>query len=108
MPSPRSNRWIWFFSALFVLAAAALIILYFYNRGQLLTFEMLAANRQLWKEKGPASYRLTYSQIRGVGLEPDYYAVVVRDGKSISAHVNGRPEEPERLQYYGMERLFDD
>ena len=104
----RSNRWLWFFLVLFVLAIAAPTILYFYNRGQLLTFELLASQRKLWSEKGPKSYRLTYSQIRGVGIEPDYYVVVVRDRKAVSAHVNGRPEETDRLHFYGMDRLFDD
>ena len=111
MPPPRNNRWLWFFLALFVLAIAAPTILYFYNRGQQLTFEILAANRKLWQENGPHSYRLTYSFIRGVGLEPDYYVVVVRNGKAVSATCNGRPEDvskPERLEYYGMARLFDD
>jgi hypothetical protein len=106
----RSSRWLWFFVVLAGLCFLVPVILYSFQKSQELTLEKLQNFRRLWIQGGPKNYRLTYSLTRGLGLEPDYYVVVVRDGQATFASCNGRVEDasdPARLSFYGMHKLFD-
>jgi hypothetical protein len=105
--APKRNRgWLWYFLLLAVLTILATATLATYNLKQQLTPEQLEAAWQLWKEKGPRSYRLLYT-IR-IDDRPEHavdrYEVWVKDGRATQAIVNG--ETSERLDWYGMDRLF--
>jgi hypothetical protein len=104
---PRNRGWIWFFLILAGLTVAAIVTLVVYNLGQQLKPEQLAEARKLWVENGLKSYQLSYTVKRGVEQEADHYLVRVRDGKVISASVNGHAEPAGRLHHYGMLRLYD-
>jgi hypothetical protein len=104
----RNLGWLWYLLTLALLAIVAIAWLIFYNMGQQLKPEQLAAARLLWQQNGPSDYRLVYTVKRGLSEEPDHYVVTVRGGKAVSAVYNNRLREPEeRLRHYGMPALFN-
>jgi hypothetical protein len=105
-PPPRNRRWIWFFVVVFVLTAVATIIGRISIARQQLKPEQLAAAEARWQAKGPRDYHLTYT-IAKLNSADERYVVEVRGGKAVAAAVDGRPEDIERLRYYGMTSLYD-
>jgi hypothetical protein len=99
----RSPNWLWFFGVLVVLAVAWISGLYYFTRQQQLKPEQLTAAETLWKEKGPRSYDLDYSQ---KGSNPGEFQVQVRDGKVVAASRNGQALEKRLFPYYDMPALF--
>ncbi|MCS6850222.1 MAG: hypothetical protein NZ700_03515 [Gemmataceae bacterium] len=114
MAVPASNRrWVWFFVTLVLLAAIAISVQVVFSRAQQLRQADLDAAWQLWKEKGPANYRLQFTQRSG---STETYTSWVRGGRVQAVVAQpGRPEEgrpkrrlPPRLySYYDMPALFD-
>lgn len=106
VPARKNRRWIWFFVVVFAMAVVATVVLIVFNLQQQLKPEQLAAARAMWKEKGPANYRMTYTQ--KLNQEPeDHYVVKVRGGTVVESFFNGSAEPPERWPYRSMEALFD-
>ena len=108
MSALKNRRWIWVFVVFFGLAIVATVILIAYNLGQQLKPEQLAAARQLWNEKGPRSYTMAYTVRRNESEDLDHYVVKVVNRRVVASEFNGRPEEPGRFGYRGMDSLFDD
>ncbi len=77
-----------------------------FNLHQQLTPEKLEAARELWAKNGPTDYILKYT-IQRSQENPDQYLVKVRNRKAYEALVNGLPQSPDRMGYYGMVPLFD-
>lgn len=76
------------------------------NTARKLDLDRLNDARALWEKAGPKSYHLVYTILRTGGAAPDRYEVQVADGKAVSASINGRADEADRLHNYGMEKLF--
>jgi hypothetical protein len=104
MDKRRNRGWIWFFVVLVVLTLAAIIIQLCYNPWQSLTPQKLEDAYQLWREKGPHDYDLTYMTKGSVSGE---YFIQVRGGKAIYGTYNGQPLEREQAKYHTMSALFD-
>jgi hypothetical protein len=102
----RSRKWVWFFVALAALTVTAIVIETWYNLRQQLTPAQLEAARILWRERGPHSYEMTYTQNQVDGS--DTFAVQVRDQKVVSVTRNGQPLEERLYRYHSIEGLFDD
>jgi hypothetical protein len=104
-PQDRSRSWIWFFVIVAVLTVVAIIILGVFKfsfQPEQLTPERLAAARKLWREQGPRSYILRYTEQGNVNGE---YTVRVENGEVVSAEPDIRPIEKKR-EYYGMPAFF--
>ena len=107
--APKKNRgWIWYFVVLFVMAIVATTVLVVFNLRQQLTPEQLEAARQMWKEKGPRDYSMTYTIRKNAEPDADQYEVKVRGGRTVESRFNGQPESPERFGYRTMDALFND
>ena len=80
---PRSRRWVWYFAALAILAAAAVAIPIAYNLSRQLTPEQVSAARALWHAHGPRDYDLDYLEKRDAGgaTAERAYHVEVRGGR---------------------------
>src|SRR5438034_11422800 len=102
----RNPRSFWFFGILTLLALAAIVTLFVFNKGQLLKAEQLAAARERWNQNGPRDYDMEYGVKKQDG-DWETYAVQVRKGKVTSASLDGRPVEPRQYIYYGMPALFE-
>jgi len=76
------------------------------NTALRLDLPRLKAARELWEERGPKAYHLVYTILRTGGTKADRYEVEVVDGKAVSASVNGRADDADRLHNYGMEKLY--
>jgi hypothetical protein len=76
-----SRAWIGFFALLVVLGLAAVVLPILTNLRQQLRPEQLAEARQLWKEKGPSDYDLTFTVTYDREPRPENHLVVVRGGK---------------------------
>jgi len=103
----KNKRWLWFFLVVIVLGLAAVSSLIAFNWSRQLKPDELAAARLHWGQRGPRSYQLTYVIKIGLDEQATSYVVRVRDGRVVSASVNGLPEKRQRFGYYGMEALFD-
>jgi hypothetical protein len=104
MSSPRRSRaWIWFFAVLAILSVAAIALNLGFNLSQQLSEEELVKNRQLWEEKRPADYDVTYAQ---KGASPEQLVVHVRHGRVRSVTSEGRPLEPGSCPFTDMDSLF--
>ena len=102
--------WLWFFVILVLLTVLATVILVRFNLWQQLQPDQLARARQLWKEKGPHSYRLVYSKkITEESRESrtEDYDVEVRDGVVAQIKVNGRLEPANRHPSHTMDDLLN-
>lgn len=106
MPPKNDHGWIWYFLILVVLTLAATIGVASYNLLQQLKPEQLEAARQQWKDSGLSDYSLGYT-IKNKDEKIVEYLVQVKGGKVVEAYFNGLAETPDRLHYYGMDRLFD-
>ncbi len=106
-PSRKNRSWIWFFVVVGLLAAIAVTVLIVYNLGQQLRPEQLEAAMQLWAEKGPKSYNLSYS-IKRNHDPPETYHAEIRKSRVSSASRNGTPLEPRLWPYQDMRALFWD
>ncbi|MCI0684547.1 MAG: DUF6174 domain-containing protein [Gemmataceae bacterium] len=108
MSSPKkNNKWLWVFVALFGLALSGAVIMVVYNLWQQLKPEQLEAYRERWDRNGPANYVMRYTTRKNNDTTTDEYVVKVRNRKAYEALVNGLPQPPEQLGYYGMEALFN-
>ncbi|MFO0929067.1 MAG: hypothetical protein U0736_18935 [Gemmataceae bacterium] len=91
MRSGGAGRWVGFFVALAVLAAAAAVLPLLFNERQQLRRDQLAAARQRWTEHGRRDYDLSFS----VQLDRDRvagrYVVLVRGGAVVVAFFEGEP-----------------
>jgi hypothetical protein len=106
-PPKRKRGWIWFFVIVFGMAIAATVVLIVFNWRQQLKPEQLEAARALWKQQGPRDYTMKYTVRNYEDDEPDRIEVKVQNGRAVKALYNGKPEPPQRLPYYSMDRLFD-
>jgi hypothetical protein len=104
MDKRRNRGWIWFLAVLAALTLAAIIIQLSFNPWQSLTPQKLEDAYQLWREKGPRDYDLTYLTKGSVNGE---YFIQVRGGKAIYGTCNGQPLEREQAKYHTMSALFD-
>jgi hypothetical protein len=107
MPPPKNNAWKWFFAILIVLALFASILMIVVNWRLQLKPEQLEAARKRWETSGPASYVMNYTTRRNDETRTDHYVVKVRQKKTYEVLVNDLPLT-ERLDYYGMDALFND
>src|SRR5262245_19624006 len=90
-PLRRHGRgWIWFFAVLACLLVVALGIQSWYTHKLRLTPEQLAEARALWKTHRPADYDLEYTK---KGNATGTFMVQVRQGRVVSATLDGRPLE---------------
>ncbi len=69
-----------------------------------LTRADLEAARQLWTERGPASYAL---EIQMGGALTDERHIEVRDRRVVEMTINGRPASEGAWEYWSVEGLFD-
>ena len=105
----KNNGWIWYFVGVFVLAIVATGITVRYNFAMQLKPEMLETAQALWIEKGPRDYLLAYkisTVSRETGAHEAHYLVKVKDGRAYEAKVDGIEQEPDRMVWYGMPKLF--
>jgi hypothetical protein len=105
IPRRRSRHWLIFFSALTLLAAAAVGLETWYNLRQQLTPEAAEQARALWQERGPADYDLKYNvvrQSRSVG----HLRAWLRDGKLAGVEVEDTPLEPDLYPFHDLAPLF--
>jgi hypothetical protein len=108
-PKARWRTYVWYFLALAVLSAAAIIIPIIYNLNQQLTEEQVAEARTRWKQHGFASYDLDYGE-RNDSDDWDRYVAKVRGGEVVSLRVNDRlvalegmtPQERRKYSVPGM------
>ncbi len=108
MPPPtRNNHWKWFFAILIALALFASILMIVVNWQLQLKPEQLEGARKLWETNGPANYVMVYTTRRNDETTTDHYVVKVRQKKTYAVLVNDLPLT-ERLDYYGMDALFND
>jgi hypothetical protein len=77
----RSRRWVWYFLALLVLTAAAIVTPIVYNLNQLLTPEQLAQARARWEANGPDDYDLVLVERRDGEEQGVEYRALVRGGQ---------------------------
>jgi hypothetical protein len=89
MPRSSSWRWVGFFVVLVLLAGAGITLPIVYNLGQQLKPEQLAAARQLWQQKGPRDYDLTYSVTYDREPRGERHVVQVREGVVVYAGCEG-------------------
>jgi Family of unknown function (DUF6174) len=106
----KNHGWIWYFVGVFVLAVVATGVTVWFNRIAQLTPETLEKAEALWKTKGPKDYLLAYtiSTVSKAGAGERHCVVKVKDGKAYEAKDNGIKQEPDRMHYYGMPRMFQD
>jgi hypothetical protein len=107
-PAPVTERrfhWGWWLPLLIGVGLLVLLVIGLRNMKRPLTPADLAAARERWIDKGPASYTLIYTVHLPDHAEPDRYVIKVRDKKTVEGTVNDLPIE--RLHNYGMTRLFD-
>jgi hypothetical protein len=103
----RNRNWLWFFGVLLVLGAAAVAVEVWYNLRQQLKPEQLAAARQLWREKAPASYQVEYTLKRQDGSERRW-TVAVREGQLIAVTGSGGQSLKEGEYLFDtMDAMFD-
>jgi hypothetical protein len=103
----RNRNWLWFFLILIGLTATAIGLELWYNLNQQLRPQRLAAARQLWKEKGPASYQAQYL-VRWEDGSELRYAVWVEEGQVVSVtRPTGRLLAPGEYPFDRIETLFD-
>jgi hypothetical protein len=111
-PPRRLKTYVWYFLALAVLSAAAIIIPIIANLKQQLTPEQLADARARWQQHGPASYDLRYVERIDSEEVGDEYMVKVRDREIVSLRVNGQlvaleTMKPEQRRKYTVPGMFD-
>lgn len=111
-PTAPWRSYVWYFLALAVLGAAAVIIPIIANIMQQLTPDKFAEARARWKQQGPASYDLRYIERIDSDEAGDEYQVKVRDGEVVSLRVNGHLKALEAMtaqqrQKYTVPRMFD-
>jgi hypothetical protein len=123
---PPRARSVWFFLALAVLGAAALVIPIVYNLGQQLRPGQVADAREKWRRHAPADYdfKLLVRTAHEGGEEEDEWVVAVRGGRVRMVGSNGHilfldpalailagagflALPPEDLRRHGVEALFD-
>src|SRR5262245_27326063 len=103
----RSNRgWLWYFLAVVLLSAVAVIVLIVYNVGQQLRLEDVQAARRLWQEHGLRDYRLVFT-LKTNNATPDQYVVHVRGGRPEFAACNGKPVPADERGQFTMDGLLD-
>jgi hypothetical protein len=105
----KNYGWLWYFGIVLVLAITATAIIVNFNLSHQLKAESLEKAQALWKEKGPKDYLLAYT-IRTdseAGPNETRYFVKVKDGKAFEALVEGIPQAPDRMIWYGMPKLLD-
>jgi hypothetical protein len=102
-----SRRWLWFFGVLVLLTVTAIAVETWYNLRQQLRPDQLAAARQLWREKAPASYQVQYTLKRQDGSERRWTASV-REGELIAV-TGGSGQSLARGDYLfdRMDAMFD-
>src|SRR5947209_761078 len=105
----KNHGWLWYFGGVLALAILAMVVIGWYNFALQLKPETLEKAQSLWNENGPKDYLLAYTistqSKAGPGLT--HYLVKVKGGRAYEAQVDGIPQPPERLKYYGMPMLFD-
>lgn len=72
--------------------------------GRDLTAGDLEAARELWREAGPASYRLV---IETKGATGKRSVIEVRDGEVVSMETGGAPATRSAWRYWSVDGLFD-
>jgi hypothetical protein len=102
----RNRNWLWFFGVLLVLGAAAVAVEVWYNLRQQLGPEQLAAARQLWREKAPASYQVEYTLKRQDGSERRW-TVEVCQGQVVSVRSGGQLLGEGDYLFDTMDAMFD-
>jgi hypothetical protein len=85
----KSRAWIGFFVVLVVLGVAAVVLPIVSNLRQQLRPEQLAEARQLWLDKGPSDYDLTFAVTYDRDPRPERHVVLVRGGKVVLASSEG-------------------
>ncbi len=104
MPPPaRNNRWVWYFAALVVLAAAAVGTLVWFGMRQQLKPAELERAWALWKARRPANYDMTVTKTI---TTPEVINVRVRGGKVVSVLDQGQPLEPRLYSSNDMDAWF--
>jgi hypothetical protein len=92
----------WFFLALVLLGAGAIVIPIVYNLRQQLTPEQLEAAKARWEAHGPASYNLTYMERVDSEEIGDRYEVKVRKGQVVELKVNKEPQKLPGARHLAM------
>ena len=69
-----------------------------------LTSTELAAARELWDTKGPASYTI---ELQMGGSLTDRRRIEVRDGKVVDMTVDGRPASEDSWAFWSVDGMFD-
>src|SRR5262245_18613686 len=77
----RNRRWVWYFLALLILTAAAIITPIVYNLNQLLTPEQLDQARARWQANGSDDYDLVLVERRDGEEQGVEYRARVRGGQ---------------------------
>ncbi len=101
----RGRGWIWFFAVLACLVVLALGLQWWYSQKQRLTPQQLADARALWRVHRPTAYDLEYTK---KGNATGTFVVQVRQGKVVSATLDGQQLEARLYSSSDMEGLFDD
>jgi hypothetical protein len=109
---PRIRTSVWFFLALLLLGAIAIITPIIANLRQQLTREQLAEARTLWEKNGPSSYDLRYLERTDGDEKGDTYEIKVRAGEPVSLTVNDKrygidKMSPKQRHNYTVPGLFD-
>ena len=116
--NPKKNHyWIWVYAVITLLTAAGITIMLLYNHFQQLTPEQLHSAWDLWKAKGPKSYKMTFNKRFKPKEHPIKYKVTVIDNKVTEVKASYFPydkrldslvSEETEYTHYSMDGMFRD
>ncbi|HZZ80345.1 MAG TPA: hypothetical protein VFE62_17670 [Gemmataceae bacterium] len=115
-PPPPNNAWIYFFAFLVVASVTVTLFMIWFNNSIQLKRPELDAAYKLWKEKGPKTYNLVYTEQLNNDDHKTKFFVKVRDGKVQEVLMDGKPLEPTKEDgevhdprpYHSMDAKFRD
>src|ERR1043165_3579503 len=90
-PRPRNNAWMYYFVFVIVASISVAWLMIWYNRSIQLTEPQLEAALKLWKEKGPKSYDMEYTDKLNDDANVTKFKVKVRKGNVEEVIMNGSP-----------------
>jgi hypothetical protein len=113
---PPNNAWIYFFAFLVIASVGVTVFMIWFNNSIQLTRGDLDDAHKLWKEKGPKSYNMVYTEQFNDDDHKTIIFVKVRDGKVADVMMNGKPLEPTKEDgevhdprpYHSMNAKFRD
>jgi hypothetical protein len=106
-PPPNKYAWILYFAFLIVASVGVTIFMIMFNLWIQLTPEQVEAAKKVWKEKGPAEYKLIYTTRIDDSDKTTMYAVTVKAGKVTDVKKNGKDfEEQAAWPEHSMEALL--